>query len=141
MPKTDSEPAPRDQTGLVAAFQSVTEGVTDLALTHLELAKAEARRDVKVYGKEAARAGAGLGIALLGFGLINLAIVCLAGYLGGLASMALTSAILGGMYTYAGGVVASRAMRRMQEREGAMSTTKDEIKRSTEWAKQIKESS
>ena len=126
-------------TGLVAAFQSVTDGVMDLAKTHLELAKAEARHDVKVYGTDATYAAAGFGLALLGFGILNIAFICLAGWLGGMAAMAATAGALGLIYIVVGRSIIVGAVHRMREREGAMAQTKNEIKRSTEWVKEIRE--
>lgn len=136
MPKSSNQDA---STGLVAAFQSVTDGVMDLAKTHLELAKAEARHDVKVYGADAAHAAVGFGLALLGLGVLNIAVICLAGWLGGLAAMAGTAGALGLVYIVVGRSIALGAVQRMKEREGAMAQTKNEIKRSTEWVKEIRE--
>lgn len=130
---------PEASTGLVAAFQSVTDGVMDLARTHLELAKAEARHDVKVYGTDAAHAVAGLGLALLGLGMLNVAVITFAGWLGGLAAMAGTAGVLGLLYLVIGRSIIVGAVQRMKAREGALAQTKTEIKRSTEWVKEIRE--
>lgn len=138
---TELEKAGDRQPGIAAAFQSVTDGVLDLAKTHLELAKAEARQDIKLYGSDAVQGLVGLGLALLGLGIANLAVICFAGWVGGLAAMAGTSAVLGIVYTVGGLRMARTATERMQAREGALSQTKNEIKRSTEWVKEIRETS
>lgn len=138
---TELEKASERGTGLVSAFQSVTDGVLDLLKTHLELAKAEARQEVKAYGSEATRAAVGLVVALFGFGFFNLSIVCAAGYFGGLAAMAITALIQGTVYMWFGGQASRGALRRMKERDSALVRTKDEIKRSTEWVKEIRETS
>ena len=127
--------------GIVAAFQSVTDGVLDLAKTHLELAKAEARHDVRMFSKDAGIAAVGIGLALLGFGILNLAIIIWAGVAGGWLAAAITALVLGLLYTMGGLGAARGALERMQEREGALAQTKTEIKRSSEWVKGIKETS
>lgn len=126
--------------GLVAAFQSVTDGVLDLARNHLELAKLEARQDIKRYGSDAVRAGSGFGLALVGFVMVNVGIVLAAGLLGGLSAMAGTAFGLGVLETGIGLGVANAAFGRMKARDG-MTRTRDEIKKSTQWAKEIRESS
>ncbi|NND02492.1 MAG: phage holin family protein [Acidimicrobiia bacterium] len=138
MANTDPQPLANRETGLVAAFQSVTDGVADLAKHHIDLAKAEARRDVKLFGREAFRVAIGAGLALLGWTFFLVALIALAGYLGGLGAMAATAGVISVVHVWAGAGISRAAMKRMKEREGALTTTKDEIKRSSEWAKQIK---
>ncbi len=140
-PKTDIEKVGERNTGLVSAFQSVTDGVIDLIKSHLDLAQAEARRDFRAYRSEAARAGVGMALAVVGFGLINLSVVFVAGYFGGLVAMAITTFVLGVCYMWFGASTSRAAMARMKAREGALTSTRDEIKRSTEWVKEITETS
>lgn len=131
---------PREPHGLVSALQSVTDGVVDLARGHLELARAEARRDVKVYGLDLLRGVGGAAVLLFGFAMVNLAVVCVAGYFGGLVAMAVTAGALGIAYLATGAHTTFAAMKRMKERD-ALSVTTTEIKRSTKWAIESKESS
>lgn len=127
--------------GLVVAFQNVTDGVFDLAKTHFELARAEARAELKEAGSETARAAVGVGFALVGFGILNLAVVCLAGVFAGLVGMSVTAGILGTLYTVIGVSTTRGAMERLKAKENALPHTKDEIRRSTEWVKEIRDNS
>lgn len=137
---THNSPA-RANSGLVATFQDVTDGFMTLAKTHIELAKAEARHDVKTYGKLSAIAAVGGGLALLGFGFLNLAVVLFAALLGGLLAAVITAAALSLIYLVVGGAMALTSLKRMKEQEGAMHTSKNEIKRSGRWVKQIADNS
>ena len=141
--RTTAETAPTrgNNHGLVATFQDVTDGFMTLAKTHIELAKAEARHDVKTYGKLSGLAAAGGALALLGFGFLNLAGVLFATLLGGLVAGVITAAALSLVYLVLGGGVALHALGRMRSQEGAMNTTKNEIRRSGRWVKQIADNS
>jgi hypothetical protein len=126
--------------GLVAAFQEVTESVVTLARNHVELAKAEARHDAKLYGQHAGKVAFGVAFALLGFGIFNAGIILTAGWLGGMMAMAITALVLATAYMVVGIGIAKTAMQQMQESE-AMRQTKTQIQRSSEWVKEIREES
>ena len=127
-------------TGLVSAFQNVTDGVIDLAKTHMELAKAEVRQDARAYGEQVIVMLGGVGLILLGIGIFNVALICLAGVFGGLAAMAGTAGALGAIEILFGFSYANRAYQRIKERD-ALPGTRDEIQRSREWVKQITDNS
>ena len=81
--------------GLVSAIQRLTDGVTNLVRNQVELVRIEFRREATEAGQ---RSGALLlfaGLALLGYGLVNLSVIFLAGWLLGFAGMTLASLLLG----------------------------------------------
>lgn len=126
--------------GLVSAFQNVTDGVLDLAKSHLELARVEVRHEVRDYAAQSARAAVGVGFALLGFGILNFAVVCVVGVFFGLPGMAVTATLLGATYVVGGLLAARAAITRMHHKD-TLARTKDEFRRSTEWVKEIRDSS
>ncbi len=143
-PRTVSE----RERGLVTAVQDVTTNVVKLARNHVELAKAEARHEVKLYGGLASKAAVSIAFALLGFGILNGGVILLTGaivaefttLLGGLVAMAVTSLVLATVYIGVGLGVAKKTMEKM-ERNEAMRQTKTQMERSAEWVKEIREES
>ncbi len=79
---------------LVPAIRDLTEGTTDLIRHHFELLRIELKREASEAGERSGVLLAGAGVALLGYGLVNLTIVLFFGWL--FASLgAMTLAALG----------------------------------------------
>lgn len=139
--KPSTKTAERERAAsLVASLQEVTDGVVTLAKHHVDLAKAEARQDVKAYGKEVTVAAVGGVVAFLGYALLNLCGVLVAWWQGGAAWGAAVAGALAIVHIVVGGSVARGAARRMKERE-AMRATTSEMQRSSKWVKELRDSS
>ena len=142
---TKTRPAPDDPSranaGIVATVQEVTDGFLTLARTHMELAKAEARQEVKAYAQNARLAAIGGLVAALGFVFLNAFGVLLAAMLGGLTAAVVTAGVLGGLYLMGGLAMLGVALRNAREREAALQSTRTEIKRSSTWVKEIADNS
>lgn len=138
-PKGTRTTAERER-GLVTALQDVADNVVTLAKNHVELVKLEARHDAKVYGEQTARAMFGVAFALLGFLILNAALILFVGWFGGLVGMAIAATVLSFAYMGIGYRIATTAIARMQELE-TMNQTKTQMQRSSEWVKEIREES
>lgn len=131
----------RGNTGLVSTVQDVTDGFMTLARNHMELAKAEARQEVKAYAQQAKFAAVGGVLAGFGALLLHAFGILLAAVLGGLLAAMWTSLIMAGFYLLVGGIVLGIAVSRAKKKDEAMHSTKMEIKRSSTWVKEIADNS
>ena len=89
--RTSLEEQQRTNSGLVATFQEVTDGFMTLARSHMELAKAEARQEVKAYANQAKFLAIGGSVAAFGLVILHVFGVLLAGLLGGLVAAVVTA--------------------------------------------------
>lgn len=106
---------PKRREGLVPAIQNLTDGVSDLVRSQFELIRLE----VKNEATEAGRRGGSLllytGIALLGYGLLNLALILVAGWFFGITGMTLAALGLGLAHLGFGVVQSMRHIEEFQE--------------------------
>lgn len=131
---------PRTNGGIQAALENLTDGLSRLVRQHLELAKIEARHEAKVVGQNVAVLAIFSAIALLGYGLLNLAIILTALWLGSVAAMAITSIIVAVLNLGGAGFALSKAASRLREND-LLPKTAEEMKRNKKWIQEIRENS
>ncbi len=127
----------RENTGLVRAFQGLTEGLVQLFQQHLELFGLELKHDATVAGRYASAFVFYVAISLLGYALLNIAAILFAGVAAGVLGMAICASALAiinlGMASHAMLVT----FERMKASGIGPKIAGGELDRSKTWAKQI----
>lgn|GEM_PF-5123816 len=137
--EADAPPPEESKNPLVIAIRSLTQGTQNLLKHHLELARHEAKADALELAKDLGGIFVALGMALVGYLLLNLAAVFFAGWFAGLIGMAIATLALALLHI-AGGLLAAKTLgENMKQRHYGMRYTGTEIERSTEWAKETRE--
>ena len=103
--------------GIVPAIQNLTDGVIDLVQNQVELVRVEFRREATEAGERGGVLLLYAGLALMGYGLINIALILLAGWLGGLGTMFATALLLGLAHLAFGSMLARRQVQGFQEQQ------------------------
>ena len=141
-PTTVAETSPaaeEPKSPLVVAIRSLTQGTQNLLKHHLELARHEAKADALELAKDIGGILIALGLALVGYLLLNLAAVFFAGWFAGLIGMAIATFALALLHIVGGLLAAKTLGENIQERHYGLRYTGTEIERSTEWAKETRE--
>lgn len=122
------------ESGLVAAFKGLTQGVLVLVTSHLKLASMELKADVAEVGKDLV--GIALAGLLAGFGyiLLNVAAVLFSAWYAGVVASALCAIVLALIHLVGGALTLRVLILRFNERHYGFYSS-HEIKRSTTWAK------
>lgn len=131
---------PRQSSGIQAALENLTDGLSRLVRQHLELAKIEAKMEAKIVGRNAAVLVVCGALLLLGYGLLNLAIILTALWLGSIAAMAITSIILAVLNLGVASFALYRAISNLQDND-LLPKTAEELQRNKKWIKEIRETS
>jgi uncharacterized membrane protein YqjE len=132
---------PVHQTGFQAAIEDLTDGLSTLVSRHFDLVRVEARREASEVGKNAAIIGVMLAIGMIGYGIFLLGVVLLVGWLAGTGPMAWTALGLGLFHLLLAAVATRGALLRLREGDSPLPETKEELHRSREWLKEIREQS
>jgi uncharacterized membrane protein YqjE len=103
--------------GIVPAIQNLTDGVIDLVQNQVELVRVEFRREATEAGERGGTLLLYAGLALMGYGLINIALILLAGWLGGLPAMFVTALLLGLAHLGFGATLARRKVEGFQQQQ------------------------
>ena len=123
--------------GLVPAFQSLTDGLVGMLRTHLELFRLEMQNDAKLAAKSAGIVVAFGAIAILGYGLLNLALVLGAYVLAGKWAMFLTCGTLALGHLVTGLVMIRQTLHDMRDNTQQLGASQSELERSKEWIKEL----
>ncbi|CAN0585278.1 unnamed protein product, partial [Laminaria digitata] len=124
---------------LVLAIKSLTQGTQNLLKHHIELAKHEAKADALEIGKDITGVIVAVGLALMGYLLLNFAAVLFSAWLAGITGMAIRALILALIHLVGGGIAAKTLVENVQRRYYGMNYTGKELERSTAWVKETKE--
>lgn len=129
------------QPGFNAAIQGLSEGFSNLVRQHVELARHEAKDELK----QAATQIIGLvvfgAIALLGYVLLLATIVLLALWVGGIGPMFITCAVLAGLHLGVAGIAVARLSSQLGESGVRLPQISEELERNKQWIKQLRKSS
>lgn len=93
-----SDDSPSRRPGVVGALQDLSDSLTRLVQQQISLLRLEISREATEAGSRSAQLLLFAGIGLLGYFLINIAIICSAGYLAGFGAMSLTALALGALH-------------------------------------------
>jgi len=130
--------APRKENTIGQALQGLTDGLYDMFSARLDLVRYEVIDEVRQTGQWGAIVLGGATVLVLGYGLLNLAVVLLVGALSGLMwPMALTTAVLAVLHLAAGAVILRHGLQRMTAYKFALEMTRDEFQRDRQWLKEI----
>jgi hypothetical protein len=124
--------------GLVPAFQSLTDGLVSLLRNHLQLFRHELQSDAKLAAEGVATAVAFGLIGLVGYFLLNIALILTAYAVAGVIPMV---AVCGGLSLFnlvVGFGTAKRIVDGMREKSRQLGGTQSEIERSKTWIKELK---
>lgn len=121
---------------MIVAIKNLTQGTQNLLKHHLELARHEITSDLQELSKDTIGLIAALGMALLGYLLLNMTGILLAAWFAGIKGMALTSGVLALLHLGGGALAARAILTGIKERRYGMTYTGNEIERSKEWVKE-----
>jgi uncharacterized membrane protein YqjE len=132
----------RTTNGLKPAFERLADGVSTLVKQHLELARYEIKQDVSTTGRRVAILGACAVVGLLGYLLLNIAGIGLAGWLGGWLAAWITAAVLALVHLGAAGGLAAYFGKKLKEQKPIdLAQTNDELDRDKQWLRKIGQTS
>ena len=114
---TDS-PTPRP--GVVGALRDLSDNLTQLVQKQVALVRLEVSREASEAGSRSAQLLLFAGIGLVGYFLINVAIVCLAGYLAGYGGMSLSALSLGMIHLIVAFVQIRRQMEAFEQQQARL---------------------
>ncbi|MFU8802816.1 MAG: phage holin family protein, partial [Bradymonadaceae bacterium] len=123
---------------LQTAFQGLTDGLSNLFRQHLELVRFEVKEEATEVGKNVAALGLFVFIALVGYGLLNLAAIFFAGWFGGLVAMAIAALALALINLGGAAYAIRKIMHRFEDNSVNLSRTEEEMQRNKQWIKQIR---
>ncbi|WP_230470174.1 phage holin family protein [Lujinxingia vulgaris] len=127
--------------GFNAAIQGLSEGFSNLVRQHVELARHEAKDELKQVATQVIGLVVFGAIALVGYLLLLAAIVLLALWLGGVGPMFITCAILAGLHLAVSGVAIARLSGQLSDSGVNMPQISEELERNKQWIKQLRKSS
>ena len=93
-----ADDSPSRRPGVVGALHDLSDSLTQLLQQQITLLRLEISREASEAGSRSAQLLLFAGIGLLGYFLVNIAIICLAGYLAGFGAMSLTALGLGTLH-------------------------------------------
>ncbi len=125
--------------GIVGALKDLTEGINVLFRQHLELLRLEVKEDARILGGHIAILIAFGTIALIGYGLLNLAAILFAGWGFGVHGMAIAALLLALLNLGFGLNAMRRTMERLKSDGLALDRTTQTIERDIEWVKEIRD--
>ncbi|TXD35354.1 phage holin family protein [Lujinxingia vulgaris] len=127
--------------GFNAAIQGLSEGFSNLVRQHVELARHEAKDELKQVATQVIGLVVFGAIALVGYLLLLAAIVLLALWLGGVGPMFIACAILAGLHLAVSGVAIARLSSQLSESGVSLPQISEELERNKQWIKQLRKSS
>ena len=128
-------------TGFNAAIDNLTEGLSRLVRKHFELARTEVRQEVSEISHYVGLLAVLAGVGLVGYGLLNLAIILFAAWLGDVAVTAFVALGLALANLGAAAIAGVRMLRTLRQNHVQLPQTTDEMQRNKQWLKEIRASS
>lgn len=129
------------ETGFQNAIEGLTDGLSRLVRKHFELARTEVRREASEISQQVALLALFASISLVGYILLNLAIVFFAAWLGDVAIMAIVALALAILNLGGGAFGAVRILRILRRSDVGLNQTTDELQRDKQWIKEIRDNS
>lgn len=124
--------------GLKPAFERLTDGVSSLVKQHIELARHEITRDVTTTARRLGVLGACALVALMGYTLLLVAAIALAGWLGGALATWIVALSLGLIHLgVAAGFGAHYAKKLRSEKPVDLAQLTDELNKDKLWLQQM----
>lgn len=121
------------------ALQGLTDGVTSLVKSHIELMRHEVKEEATTAGKNIAALFLFGLVTFVGYGLLNITAILFAGWFGGIVSMAITALILT-VINLAGGVFAIlQILQRFEKNAPGLKQVSAELKKDKQWISQIRD--
>lgn len=136
-----NSPIHQREAGFQAAIDGITEGFSTLVRKHFELARTEVRQEASHIGQHLGALAVFATIALVGYGLLNLAIVLLVGWLAGAGPMAFTCLFLAILNLGIAAVAIGRILKDLRNHDVGLSQTTEELQRNKKWLKGIRSNS
>jgi hypothetical protein len=137
MPELE-QPTARQNTVQIA-FQGLTDGLYNLFRQHLELVRYEIKEEATEVGKNVAALVLFCFIALVGYGLLNLAAIMFAGWFGGIVAMAIVTLALALINLGGAGYAIKRILDRFEEHPVSLPQTEAQMERNKQWIKDIRQ--
>lgn len=134
-------PVITDANRFQAAIEELTDGVSRLVRQHFELARTEVRQEASRLGTNLAIIGVFGAVALVGYGLLNLAVVFLFGAFWSLTAMAWATLALAVINLGGAGIAIAVSARRISDTDVGLSDTTEELQKDREWIKEIRDNS
>lgn len=135
------QPVIQTQSGFQEAIDGLTDGLSRLVRNHFELARTEVRREATELGQYLAAMAIFASIALVGYGLLNVAIVLVAAWIAGLPAMAITAIVLALLNLGVAAFAMARIIARLRDSDLSLSQTTHELQRNKQWLKEIRDNS
>lgn len=135
------QPLPQRQTSFQEAIDGITDGFSKLVRKHFELARTEVRREASEVGQYVGALAAFAAIAIIGYAMLNVAIVLFAAWLGGLGPMTLTALGLAIVNLGVAAIAIVRILGKLQQSDVGLSQTTEELQRDKQWLKEIRANS
>ncbi len=129
------------QSGFQAAIDGITDGLSRLVRNHFELARTEVRREASAVGQHLGALAVFASIALVGYGLLNLAIILFAAWLGDIAIMAIVALVLAILNLGVAGFAIARIVARLKDSDVGLAQTTEELQKDKQWLKEIRDNS
>ncbi|WP_158542288.1 phage holin family protein [Lujinxingia litoralis] len=129
------------QAGFNAAIHGLSEGFSNLVRQHVELARHEAKEELKQVATQVIGLVVFGALALVGYLLLLAAIVLLALWLGGSGPMFITCAVLAGLHLAVAGVAIARLSSQLNDSGVRLPQISEELERNKQWIKQLRKSS
>ena len=131
-----------DPNNLSRAFSELSDGIVTLFRQHLELFREEAKRDARVFSRQASLIAIGVGLLVLGYIFLWVALMVVAYVYGGAAVAGFGLLTVSVLHFLIGGVFIRGGMNRLEEqRRDALASAKLELEKSAQWVKQISKDS
>lgn len=132
---------PRPQSGFQAAIEDLTDGLSRLVRQHFDLARAEVRQEATEMSLFARAAAICVGLFLVGYVLLLVAIILTAAWLGGVGPMAITAIILALAHLGGAAIAYWRLDIHKKQSDLSLPQTTEELQRNKKWIKEIRENS
>lgn len=132
----------QQQTGFQTAIEDLTDGLSRLVRQHFELARVEIRREAKDVGTNVGALLAFAALGLVGYLLLNVAIILVFGaFVGGMVAMAITAIVLALLHLVVAGVAILRILSHLRDADLGLHDTTEELQRNKQWIKEIRSNS
>ena len=140
---SDDKPLVKQETQtLVNAFTDLSDGVVTLFRQHLDLFRAEAKRDARAISRDIAFVAVGAGVLAFGYTVFWLTVILGTVALAGSINGTWVAAVIATLHLVLGAMWVQRGIANMKSsQEHRFENAKSELERSSKWVKQITDSS
>ena len=129
--------AGRREQPLFQALQDLTSGLTELIQHHLQLARHEVRADAAELSQDLAAILLAASVLGVGYALLLVGAIFMAGWFAGLVGMGLCALILSMIHMAAGAVALRAVVTQFRRRHYGLAWSGEALERSREWMKQL----